>query len=120
MHLLFAHFPSLLSFSARSFCPPIYPLQEQQWQLNEGTPLICLHALKIMPSPLPPSFASETVIDCQPLVVCAGSFDKWLVINLKIESILYLLLPMIQFDNLSIFLDSSPGRIMSEDILFIS
>ncbi|XP_052726420.1 uncharacterized protein LOC108334067 [Vigna angularis] len=54
---------------ARSFCPQIYPLQEQQWQLNEGTPLICLHALKIMPSPLPPSFASETVIDCQPLVI---------------------------------------------------
>ncbi|CAJ1956800.1 unnamed protein product [Sphenostylis stenocarpa] len=54
---------------ARSFCPPIYPLQEQQWQLIEGTPLICLHALKIMPSPLPPSFASETVIDCQPLVI---------------------------------------------------
>ncbi|KAG4971903.1 hypothetical protein JHK82_037572 [Glycine max] len=54
---------------ARSFCPPIYPLQEQEWQLIEGTPLICLHALKIMPSPLPPSFASETVIDCQPLVI---------------------------------------------------
>ncbi|XP_027339754.1 uncharacterized protein LOC113853541 isoform X3 [Abrus precatorius] len=54
---------------ARSFCPPIYPLQEQQWQLIEGTPLICLHALKIMPSPLPPSFASQTVIDCQPLMI---------------------------------------------------
>jgi len=62
--------------AARSFCPPIYPLQEQEWQVIEGTPLICLHALKIMPSPLPPSFASETVIDCQPLVVCADSFDK--------------------------------------------
>ncbi|TKY48983.1 UHRF1-binding protein [Spatholobus suberectus] len=54
---------------ARSFCPPIYPLQEQEWQLIDGTPLICLHALKIMPSPLPPSFASETVIDCQPLMI---------------------------------------------------
>ncbi|XP_020235272.1 uncharacterized protein LOC109815090 [Cajanus cajan] len=54
---------------ARSFCPPIYPLQEQQWQLIEGTPLICLHALQIMPSPLPPSFASETVVDCQPLMI---------------------------------------------------
>ncbi|XP_061341796.1 uncharacterized protein LOC133288116 isoform X1 [Gastrolobium bilobum] len=54
---------------ARSFCPPIYPLQEQQWQLIEGTPLICLHALQIMPSPLPPSFASQTVIDCQPLMI---------------------------------------------------
>lgn len=58
--------------TARSFCPPIYPLGEQQWQLTEGTPLICLHALQIIPSPLPPSFASQTVIDCQPLMVCAG------------------------------------------------
>ncbi|XP_019453650.1 PREDICTED: uncharacterized protein LOC109355138 isoform X1 [Lupinus angustifolius] len=54
---------------ARSFCPPIYPLGEQQWQLIEGTPLICLHSLQIMPSPLPPSFASQTVIDCQPLMI---------------------------------------------------
>ncbi|KAK2424001.1 hypothetical protein QL285_034409 [Trifolium repens] len=54
---------------ARSFCPPIYPLGEQQWQLTEGTPLICLHALQIIPSPLPPSFASQTVIDCQPLMI---------------------------------------------------
>ncbi|XP_057414931.1 uncharacterized protein LOC130709560 isoform X2 [Lotus japonicus] len=54
---------------AKSFCPPIYPLQEQQWQLTEGTPLICLHALQTMPSPLPPSFASQTVIDCQPLMI---------------------------------------------------
>ncbi|KAL1346060.1 hypothetical protein HN51_019728 [Arachis hypogaea] len=54
---------------ARSFCPPIYPLGEQQWQVIEGIPLICLHALQVMPSPLPPSFASQTVIDCQPLMV---------------------------------------------------
>ncbi|XP_027187635.1 uncharacterized protein [Cicer arietinum] len=54
---------------ARSFSPPIYPLGEQQWQLSEGTPLICLHALQIIPSPLPPSFASKTVIDCQPLMI---------------------------------------------------
>lgn len=54
---------------ARCFCPLIYPLGEQQWQLMEGTPLICLHVLQIMPSPLPPSFASQTVIDCQPLMI---------------------------------------------------
>ncbi|KAI4333806.1 hypothetical protein L6164_018568 [Bauhinia variegata] len=54
---------------ARSFCPPIYPFGEQQWQLIEGTPLICLHSLQIKPSPLPPSFASQTVIDCQPLMI---------------------------------------------------
>ncbi|XP_061350520.1 uncharacterized protein LOC133295686 isoform X2 [Gastrolobium bilobum] len=54
---------------ARSFCPPIYPLGEQKWQLIVGTPLICLHSLQIVPSPLPPSLASQTVIDCQPLMV---------------------------------------------------
>ncbi|XP_058730517.1 uncharacterized protein LOC131602429 isoform X1 [Vicia villosa] len=54
---------------ARSFCPPIYPLGEQQWQLIVGTPLICIHTLQIKPSPLPPSLASQTVIDCQPLMV---------------------------------------------------
>ncbi|XP_020974192.1 uncharacterized protein LOC107630132 isoform X2 [Arachis ipaensis] len=54
---------------ARSFCHPIYPLGEQQWQLIEGTPLICLHSLQIVPSPLPPFFASQTVINCQPLMI---------------------------------------------------
>ncbi|KAK7262649.1 hypothetical protein RJT34_30224 [Clitoria ternatea] len=54
---------------ARSFCPPIYPLGEQQWQLVVGTPLIRLYSLQIVPSPLPPSFASQTVIDCQPLMI---------------------------------------------------
>ncbi|KAF7822861.1 UHRF1-binding protein 1-like [Senna tora] len=54
---------------ARSFCPPIYPLGEQQWQLIEGTPLISIHSLQIKPSPLPPSFASQTVVDCQPLMI---------------------------------------------------
>ncbi|XP_028807726.1 uncharacterized protein LOC114762416 isoform X3 [Neltuma alba] len=54
---------------ARSFCPPIYPLGEQKWQQIECTPLICLHSLQIKPSPLPPAFASQTVIDCQPLMI---------------------------------------------------
>ncbi|KAL4282133.1 hypothetical protein GQ457_03G023470 [Hibiscus cannabinus] len=52
-----------------NFCPPIYPLGKQQWQLPMGVPLICLHSLQIKPSPLPPSFASETVIGCQPLMI---------------------------------------------------
>ncbi|GMJ15938.1 hypothetical protein like AT3G20720 [Hibiscus trionum] len=52
-----------------NFCPPIYPLGKQQWQLPVGVPLICLHSLQIKPSPLPPSFASQTVIGCQPLMI---------------------------------------------------
>ncbi|XP_027910056.1 uncharacterized protein LOC114169213 isoform X2 [Vigna unguiculata] len=53
---------------ARSFCPSIYPLGEQQWQSIVGTPLICLHSVQIVPA-LPPSFACQTVIDCQPLMI---------------------------------------------------
>ncbi|XP_022753173.1 uncharacterized protein LOC111301632 isoform X2 [Durio zibethinus] len=53
----------------KNFCPPIYPLDEQQWQLTVGVPLICLHSLQVKPSPLPPSFASQTVIGCQPLMI---------------------------------------------------
>ncbi|KAJ4832444.1 hypothetical protein Tsubulata_017107 [Turnera subulata] len=54
---------------AQNFCPPIYPLGEHQWQLSAGTPLISLHSIKIQPSPVPPSFASETVITCQPIMI---------------------------------------------------
>nr|KYP53472.1 hypothetical protein KK1_024610 [Cajanus cajan] len=54
---------------ARSFCPPIYPLGEQPWKSTLGTPLICLHSVQIAPSPVPPSFASQTVIGCQPLMI---------------------------------------------------
>ncbi|XP_057950254.1 uncharacterized protein LOC131145155 isoform X2 [Malania oleifera] len=52
-----------------NFCPPIYPLGELNSLLNEGVPLLCLHSLQVKPSPTPPSFASQTVIDCQPLVI---------------------------------------------------
>lgn len=53
----------------QNFCPAIYPLGEQQWQLHEGIPLICVHSLQVKPSPAPPCFASQTVIDCQPLMI---------------------------------------------------
>ncbi|KAF2285833.1 hypothetical protein GH714_008303 [Hevea brasiliensis] len=54
---------------AKNFCPPIYPLGDLQWHLSVGVPLICLHSLQVKPSPVPPSFASETVIACQPLMI---------------------------------------------------
>ncbi|XP_050216708.1 uncharacterized protein LOC126667701 [Mercurialis annua] len=54
---------------AKNFCPPIYPLGDQQLQLGTGVPLMCLHSLQVKPSPVPPSFASETVIACQPLMI---------------------------------------------------
>ncbi|CAI9088507.1 OLC1v1022843C1 [Oldenlandia corymbosa var. corymbosa] len=54
---------------AKSFCPPIYPLGDDRWRLNVGVPLICLHSLQIQPSPAPPDLASQTVVECQPLMI---------------------------------------------------
>ncbi|XP_030441273.1 uncharacterized protein LOC115663413 isoform X1 [Syzygium oleosum] len=54
---------------AKNFCPPIYPLGEHEWQRSVGVPLICLYSLQVNPSPAPPSFATETVINCQPLMI---------------------------------------------------
>ncbi|XP_010545568.1 PREDICTED: uncharacterized protein LOC104817894 [Tarenaya hassleriana] len=54
---------------AENFCPPIYPLGTQQWQLIQDVPLISLYSLQVKPSPKPPHFASKTVIQCQPLMV---------------------------------------------------
>ncbi|KAI3675525.1 hypothetical protein L1987_85115 [Smallanthus sonchifolius] len=53
----------------KNFCSPIYPLGDQQWKLNDHAPLISLHSLQFIPSPTPPSFSSQTVIDCQPLMI---------------------------------------------------
>lgn len=61
-------FPHVPEFG-KNFCPAIYPLGDQMWKQNEFAPLICLHSLQMKPSPPPPSFASQTVIDCQPLMI---------------------------------------------------
>lgn len=53
----------------KDFCPPIYPLGDQQWKLSDHAPLMSLHCLQFMPSPTPPSFCSQTVINCQPLMI---------------------------------------------------
>lgn len=95
---LIKYFQSFL-LAARSFCPPIYPLGEQQWQLIVGTPLICLHSLQIVPSPLPPSFASQTVIDCQPLMVC--SYVQVISVNGLLVHLFNFLLPILSFDDIS-------------------
>ncbi|KAI7747150.1 hypothetical protein M8C21_033329, partial [Ambrosia artemisiifolia] len=61
--------PLLIPDFGKNFCPPIYPLGDQQWKLNDHAPLISLHSLQFIPSPTPPSFSSQTVIDCQPLMI---------------------------------------------------
>ncbi|KAF3325649.1 UHRF1-binding protein 1-like protein [Carex littledalei] len=53
----------------QNFCPPIYPLENELLQSDAGVPLICLYSLQINPSPLPPKFASQSVITCQPLMI---------------------------------------------------
>ncbi|KAF3656570.1 putative autophagy-related protein 18f-like [Capsicum annuum] len=53
----------------KDFCPPIYPLGDQQGNLSAGVPLISLHSLQLKPSPTPPILASTTVINSQPLMI---------------------------------------------------
>ncbi|KAH0453337.1 hypothetical protein IEQ34_017661 [Dendrobium chrysotoxum] len=53
----------------KNFSPPIYPFGDKQIKFNIDVPLIRLYSLQITPSPSPPTFASQTVIDCQPLSI---------------------------------------------------
>ncbi|CAK9321873.1 unnamed protein product [Citrullus colocynthis] len=61
----FLHVPEF----AKNFCPPIYPFKDKQWGLSGSVPLLCLHSVQVKPSPVPPSFATQTVIHCQPLTI---------------------------------------------------
>ncbi|XP_038904052.1 uncharacterized protein LOC120090451 isoform X2 [Benincasa hispida] len=54
---------------AKNFCPPIYPFKDKQWGFSGSVPLFCLHSVQVKPSPVPPSFATRTVIHCQPLTI---------------------------------------------------
>lgn len=79
----FLHTPEF----GKSFCPPIYPLGDQPWQLIEGIPLICLHAIQVQPSPAPPSFASQTVVDCQPLMIHLQEESCLKIVSLLVDGI---------------------------------
>ncbi|XP_023520415.1 uncharacterized protein LOC111783806 [Cucurbita pepo subsp. pepo] len=61
----FLHVPEF----AKNFCPPIYPFKDKQWGSSGNVPLLCLHSVQVKPSPVPPSFATQTVIHCQPLTI---------------------------------------------------
>ncbi|BAF15875.1 uncharacterized protein [Oryza sativa Japonica Group] len=53
----------------QNFCPQIHPFENQQLEFTSGIPLFSLYCLQLTPSPLPPKFASKTVITCEPLMV---------------------------------------------------
>ncbi|KAK9072288.1 hypothetical protein SSX86_008721 [Deinandra increscens subsp. villosa] len=53
----------------KNFCPPIYPLADQQCRQNNHSSLLSIHSLLYMPSLSPPSLSSQTVIDCKPLTI---------------------------------------------------
>ncbi|XP_058219969.1 uncharacterized protein LOC131330417 isoform X2 [Rhododendron vialii] len=80
----FLHTPEF----GKSFCPPIYPLGDQPWQLNVGVPLICLHEIQVQPSPAPPSFASKTVVDCQPLMIHLQEESCLKIVSLLVDGIM--------------------------------
>ncbi|XP_078432966.1 amino-terminal region of chorein isoform X2 [Wolffia australiana] len=53
-----------------NFCPPIYPLGVGvDFPDSSSVPLICIHSLQTSPPLNPPSFASETIIECLPLMI---------------------------------------------------
>ncbi|KAL8172404.1 hypothetical protein V2J09_024208 [Rumex salicifolius] len=54
---------------AKSCCPDIYPLGDQQFQSETSVPFISIYSLQVNPTPLPPQFASQTAIFCQPLLM---------------------------------------------------
>lgn len=71
-----------------NFCPPIYPLGDEHWQFNVGVPLISLHSLQTTPSPVPPSFASQTVINCQPLAIILQEESCFRIVSFLADGIL--------------------------------
>ncbi|EPS59717.1 hypothetical protein M569_15088, partial [Genlisea aurea] len=48
---------------------PIHPIANQRLSSNHSSPLVTLYFLQLLPTPMPPIFASRTVIDCQPLMI---------------------------------------------------
>lgn len=59
----------LPNFASERLWPRIYPLEVQSWQIYEGVPMISLYSLQINPSPAPPAFASQTVVQLQPIKI---------------------------------------------------
>uniref|UniRef100_A0A0E0AJ81 Uncharacterized protein n=1 Tax=Oryza glumipatula TaxID=40148 RepID=A0A0E0AJ81_9ORYZ len=65
----------------QNFCPQIYPFENQLLEFASGTPLCSLYCLQLTLSPLPPKFASKTVITCEPLMVCPLNINNELILT---------------------------------------
>lgn len=57
------------NFASERLWPRIYPLGVQSWQIYEGVPVISMYSLQTNPSPAPPAFASQTVVQLQPIKI---------------------------------------------------
>jgi hypothetical protein len=66
----------------QNFCPQIHPFENQQLEFTSGIPLFSLYCLQLTPSPLPPKFASKTVITCEPLMVCLLNIESEVMLTL--------------------------------------
>ncbi|KAJ0765700.1 putative UHRF1-binding protein [Helianthus annuus] len=71
----------------KNFCPPIYPLGDQQCRQNNPSSLLSIHSLLYMPSLSPPSFSSQTVIDCKPLTIHLQEESCLRILSLLVDGI---------------------------------
>jgi hypothetical protein len=49
--------------------PRIYPLETELMAKTEASPMLCMYSAQMAPAPAPPTLASQTVVQCQPLKV---------------------------------------------------
>lgn len=55
------------NFASEKMWPRIYPLGNQT--TTNAAPLLCMYSIRTIPSPSPPTIASQTVVQCQPLKI---------------------------------------------------
>lgn len=56
------------NFASEELWPRIYPLSNSACE-NASVPTLCLYSVQMVPSPAPPVLASQTVVQCLPLMV---------------------------------------------------
>jgi hypothetical protein len=61
--------PPVPSFASDKLWPRIYPLETELMAKTEASPMLCMYSAQMAPAPAPPTLASQTVVQCQPLKV---------------------------------------------------